>query len=89
MKRTFNMALKTNHNISSKEIKAQQDDDDFDYDYDHYMEYDEIYLSSNVGGGGGGGKLRRGNKSKGSKQGIYSSKHTRLQAQNRGSKRVH
>jgi hypothetical protein len=89
MKRTFNMTLNTNYNVSSKDIIAQQDHDDLGYEFDHdYVEYDEIYPSSNVRGGGGGGKLRQGNKSKGSKQSIYSSKHTRLQAQNRGSNRV-
>jgi len=53
--------------------------DDYDYDYDDdYLDYDEVYISSNKGGSGGG----RGNKT-GSKEGlnVYSSKHTRLQAE--------
>ena len=61
------------------------DSDDFEYEYDDqdYVEYDEIYPASNMRGCGGGGG-RNGNKGK-EKNSIYSSRHTRLQAQNRSS----
>ena len=52
--------------------------DDYDYDYDdEYCDYDEVYISSNKGGSGGG------NNKTGSKGAlnVYSSKHTRLQAE--------
>jgi hypothetical protein len=55
---------------------------DIGYDYHDYIEYDETYPACGVGVGGRGGL--NGNKGK-EKNNIYSSRHTRLQAQNRSS----
>eukprot|EP00594_Rhizosolenia_setigera_P015755 CAMPEP_0178966204 /NCGR_PEP_ID=MMETSP0789-20121207/16782_1 /TAXON_ID=3005 /ORGANISM="Rhizosolenia setigera, Strain CCMP 1694" /LENGTH=91 /DNA_ID=CAMNT_0020651423 /DNA_START=37 /DNA_END=312 /DNA_ORIENTATION=- len=70
-----NMSYNTNNNR-----KQYNDDNTWDEDVDGYLdEYDEYDDFISYGGGGGGGlKKKKTNTKNSSKNGIYSSRHIRI-----------